>query len=149
MRRVIGKVVCKENTGFAPKRFISENTHQMKLMQHYLETNNEKGMFVFLDLEKAFDRVSWDYMKKAVARLGFGPDFQKWIQILYDEDNPPVRQIRVNGTEGPEFELKCGTAQGCPLSPLLYLCVMEAFTRMVKADGAVKGIKIGGVTYKL
>ena len=64
MRKVIGKVVCKENTGFAPNRFISENTHQMKLMQYYLETNNEEGMFVFLDLEKAFDRVSWAYMKK-------------------------------------------------------------------------------------
>ena len=77
MRAVIGNAVSKENTGFAPKRFISEYTHQMKLMQKYLEENNEAGMFVFLDLEKAFDRVSWDYMKKAVARLGFGPDFQK------------------------------------------------------------------------
>jgi len=106
-------------------------------------------MFVFLDLEKAFDRVSWDYMKKAVARLGFGPDFQKWIDILYDDTDPPTRQIRVNGKEGSEFELKCGTAQGCPLSPLLYLCVMEAFTRTVKAEGKVKGMKIRGATYKL
>jgi hypothetical protein len=85
MRKVIGKVVCKENTGFTPNRFISENTHQMKLMQHYLEENNEAGMFDFLDLEKAFDRVSWAYMEKAVARLGFRPDFQKWIEIMYDE----------------------------------------------------------------
>jgi hypothetical protein len=88
-------------------------------------------------------------MKKAVERLGFGPDFQKWIQILYDANDSPVRQIRINGKEGQEFELKCGSAQGCPLSTLLYLCVMEAFTRMVKADGAVKGMKIGGITYKL
>ena len=61
---IIGNTVSKENTGFAPKRFIAENTHQMKLMQKYLEENNEDGMFVFLDLEKVFDRVSWDYMKK-------------------------------------------------------------------------------------
>jgi hypothetical protein len=149
MRKVIGKVVCKENTGFAPNRFISENTHQMKLMQHYLETNNEDGMFVFLDLEKAFDRVSWNYMKKAVARLGFGPDFCKWIDILYDPNDAPIRQLRINGQEGTEFELKCGTAQGCPLSPLLYLCVMEAFTRMVKTETRVKGITINGHEYKL
>ena len=149
MRKVIGNVVCKENTGFAPQRFISENSHQMKIMQQYLEDNNEDGMFVFLDLEKAFDRVSWDYMKKAVARLGFGPDFQKWIDILYDDTDPPTRRIRVSGKEGSEFELKCGTAQGCPLSPLLYLCVMEAFTRTVKAEGKVKGMKIRGATYKL
>ena len=114
MRAVIGNAVSKENTGFAPKRLISENTHQMKLMQKYLEENNEAGMFVFLDLVKVFDRVSWDYMEIAVARLGFGPDFQKWIDILYDDTDPPTRQIRVNGKKGKEFSLKCGTAQRMP-----------------------------------
>ena len=69
MKGVIGRVVCKENTGFSPRRFIAENTQQMKLMQKYLEENDEAGMFVFLDLEKAFDRVSWDYMKKAISRM--------------------------------------------------------------------------------
>eukprot|EP00966_Prymnesium_polylepis_P187460 4346143-Prymnesium_polylepis.1 len=62
MKKVIGRVVSRENTGFSPGRFISENTQQMKLMQAMLEENNEPGMFVFLDLEKAFDRVSWDTM---------------------------------------------------------------------------------------
>ena len=90
----------------------------MKLMQHYLETNNEDGMFVFLDLEKAFDRVSWNYMKKAVERLGVGPDFCKWIDILYDPNDAPIRQLRITGQEGAEFQLQCGTAQGCLLSPL-------------------------------
>ena len=149
MKSVIGNVVCKENTGFSPRRFIAENTQQMKLMQKYLEENNEDGMFVFLDLEKAFDRVSWDYMKKAVSRMGFGPDFLKWIEILYDPNDPPSRKLRISGQEGEEFHLHCGTAQGCPLSPLLYLCVMEAFTRMIKTEPKVAGIKIGNHTYKL
>ena len=149
MKQVIGTVVSQENTGFSPGRFIAENTQQMKLMQQLLEDDNEEGMFVFLDLEKAFDRVSWEYLKKAIARLGFGPDFQKWVDILYKEGEGPKRQIRVNGREGRVFRLQCGTAQGCPLSPLLYLCVMEAFSRMVKADKKVKGIKIGRAELKL
>jgi hypothetical protein len=134
MKKVIGRVVSRENTGFSPGRFISENTQQMKLMQAMLEENNEPGMFVFLDLEKAFDRVSWDYMQKAIEKLGFGKDFLKWVRILYDESNSPGRRLKINGHEGERFTLKCGTAQGCPLSPLLYLCVMEAFSRAVKAD---------------
>ena len=91
MKAVIGRVTCLENTGFAPNRFIAENTHQMKLMQKYLEENDEEGMFIFLDLEKAFDRVSWKYMKTAVAKLGFGSNFQKWIDILYDDRSGPPR----------------------------------------------------------
>ena len=106
-------------------------------------------MFVFLDLEKAFDRVSWDYMKRAVSALGFGPDFVKWIGILYDQRKPPTRKLKINGHEGKQFALQCGTAQGCPLSPLLYLCVMEAFSRMVNADKRVKGIKVGKSEFKL
>ena len=149
MKKVIGKVVSRENTGFSPGRFIAENTHQMKLMQKLLEEDNRDGMFVFLDLEKAFDRVSWEYLHQAVARLGFGADFVKWIRILYDEKSAPTRKLRINGHEGQQFELRCGTAQGCPLSPLLYLCVMEAFTRMVKDDPKVKGIKIGRSEFKL
>ena len=81
----------------------------MKLMQMLLEKNDEKGMFVFLDLEKAFDRVSWKYMKAAVAKLGFGKDFQKWIGILYDETDGPTRQIKINGHLGRKFKLNCGT----------------------------------------
>ena len=106
-------------------------------------------MFVFLDLEKAFDRVSWDYMQKAIEKLGFGKDFLKWVRILYDESNSPRRRLKINGHEGERFTLKCGTAQGCPLSPLLYLCVMEAFSRAVKADKKIKGIKVGRSELKL
>ena len=149
MKKVIGRVVSRENTGFSPGRFISENTQQMKLMQAMLEENNEPGMFVFLDLEKAFDRVSWDYMQKAIEKLGFGKDFLKWVRILYDESNSPRRRLKINGHEGERFTLKCGTAQGCPLSPLLYLCVMEAFSRAVKADKKIKGIKVGRSELKL
>ena len=149
MKRVIGKVISRENTGFSPGRFIAENTHQMRLMQKMLEEDDTDGMFVFLDLEKAFDRVSWKYMRNAVERLGFGDDFVKWIGILYDENSAPTRRLRINGHEGKQFELRCGTAQGCPLSPLLYLCVMEAFSRTVKNDPRVKGIRVGRSEFKL
>ena len=104
MKKVVGYVVCPENTGFSPGRFIAEITQQMKLMQKLLEKNDEKGMFVFLDLEKAFDRVSWKYMKAAVVKLGFGKDFQKWIGILYDETDGPTRQIKINGHLGRKFK---------------------------------------------
>ena len=70
MKKVVGKIICKENTGFSPGRFIAENTHQMKIMQKMLEEEDTDGMFVFLDLEKAFDRVSWKYLKQAIQRLG-------------------------------------------------------------------------------
>jgi hypothetical protein len=70
MRKVIGKVVCKENTGFAPRRFISENTHQIKLMQHYLETNNEAGMFVFLDSRESLRQGELEIYEESSRATG-------------------------------------------------------------------------------
>ena len=149
MKKVIGRVISPENTGFSPGRFISENTQLMKLIQDYIDDEGKAGMFIFLDLEKAFDRVSWDYMKEAVEKLGFGKDFLKWLEVLYDKNKPPTRQIKVNGHKGPSFGLGSGVAQGCPLSPLLFLCVMEGFTRRVKSDKDIKGIKIGKLESKI
>ena len=42
-------------------------------MQAYLDEEDRPGALVFLDTEKAFDRVSWEFMHKALESLGFGP----------------------------------------------------------------------------
>ena len=56
---------------------------------------------------------------------------------------------RVNGESSPEFELGSGVAQGCPLSPLLFLFIAEPLTRLVMQDEELKGVKIGGYTHKI
>ena len=35
------------------------------------EPSTRKGAFLFLDMEKAFDRCSWDYLEAALEALGF------------------------------------------------------------------------------
>ena len=138
-----------DNTGFYPKRFIAENSIGLKLMQAYLDEEKKPGALVFLDMEKAFDRVSWDYMHKALEAAGFGHEFRKWIHMLYNKDAPPKRRIDVNGHLGKEWNLGSGVAQGCPLSPLLFLIVSESLTRAVNADRNIKGVTVQGREIKL
>ena len=77
MKGGMHEIVSSENTGFSPGRFIAENTVCTKLMQAYLDKEDRPGALVFLDIEKAFYRVSWEFMHKALESLGFGPEFRE------------------------------------------------------------------------
>lgn len=149
MKRVMHEIVSPENTGFSPGRFIAENSILTKLIQAYLDEEELPGALIFLDFEKAFDRVSWEFMHKAFRALGFGPDFRKFIRMLYDNSNPQKRRININGHTGPYFPLGSGVAQGCPLSPLIYLCVAEGLTRAINMNPNIHGITIGDLEQKI
>jgi hypothetical protein len=116
--RVIHYLVSSPQLGFVPGRIITESSHLAKLIQAYLDENDEDGLLVALDWEKAFDSISWDYLHEAVRALGFGPDIQRWYAILYNSYDPPERSIQANGQRSTPFHLYSGIPQGCPLSPL-------------------------------
>ena len=73
----------------------------------------------FLDLEKAFDRCDWSYLHAALRKLRFTAPFTSWIDMLYDESKGVKRKVLAYLSNEFEYTVRVGTAQGCPLSPLL------------------------------
>ena len=55
----------------------------------------------------------------------------------------------VNRYYSDEFRIQSGVAQGCPLSPLLFLVVAEALRVSVDMEKGLEGVKIGTSYYKL
>jgi len=94
------------------------------------------AILLALDWEKAFDRVSWDYYHLALEALEFGPYFRGWARLLSNPDALPTRRIKANGARSTPFSIKCGVPQpqGCPLSPLAFLVIAEALTRLIQND---------------
>ena len=84
MLKIITQCISDNQIGFMPRTFLAESTMLVKLIQAHLDTIDEGGLLVFLDLEKAFDRVSWDFMKKAIKKLRFTDGIQKWMDALYE-----------------------------------------------------------------
>ena len=60
---------------------------------NYCENNNKKGVLLFLDFEKAFDSVEWNFLLKTLEKFNFGSDFINWIKILY---NKPIFRLKNN-----------------------------------------------------
>ncbi|GJT38915.1 RNA-directed DNA polymerase, eukaryota [Tanacetum coccineum] len=84
--------------------------------------------------EKAYDSVRWDYLDDVLLNFGFGERWRGWIQSCLKSSKGSVI---VNGSPTSEFEFQRGLKQGDPLSPFLFILIMESlhisFQRVVDA----------------
>jgi hypothetical protein len=101
------------------------------------------GVLCKLDLEKAYDRVNWDFVLYLLQRCGFGERWRTWIEWCISS----VRfSILLNGSPEGFFNNSREIRQGDPLSPLLFVLVMEALSKMVNAtveQGLLTSFSVG------
>ncbi|GJW92169.1 RNA-directed DNA polymerase, eukaryota [Tanacetum coccineum] len=99
-------------------------------------------MIFKVDFEKAFDSVRWDYLDDVLNKFGFGVKWRKWIQGCLSSS---MGSILINGSPSKEFKFYKGLKQGDPLSPFLFILIMESlhisFNKVVQA-GFYKGFHI-------
>ena len=89
-----------------------------------------------LDIKKAFDTISHDYIWKVLQAYGFGPQFQQLLKLLYKDI---TAEVIVHGHFTQSFPIKSGVRQGCPLSPLLYVLCVEPLANVIRNDPLIKG----------
>ena len=64
-------------------RQIGNSVHLVRDIIDYANVNDEGAALLFIDQEKAFDRVSHKFLSDVMKAFGFGDYFIHWIQILY------------------------------------------------------------------
>ena len=111
----------------------------------YINSEKQKCFISYLDFKKAFDKLNWSFLQNVLKKLGFGKSFRRWIHIMYDIESAVIN----NGFTSEYFKLKCGIRQGCPLSALLFLLAVEIFSKEVKRNPNIQGVKIGNKIVKI
>lgn len=66
IKRILPDIIHSDQTGFVSGRCISENTRLLYDVIHYTEKRNVSGLLLLIDFEKAFDSVSWSFIKKTL-----------------------------------------------------------------------------------
>lgn len=141
LKTVIAEVIDPDQTCAIPGRKISDTLCLVRDAISYIQDRQVESVLVSLDQEKAYDRVSHAFMFKVLERLGFGEQFCKWVKLLY---NDLFSSVLVNGWKTDPFLVKSGVRQGCPLSPLLFVCCIEMFAGFIRAEKGIQGIVIPG-----
>lgn len=119
---VLPSIISPDQTGFIKNRYSFFNVRRLFNILYSPSPPGVPEVVLPLDAEKAFDRVEWGYLFSTLERFGFGKKFTSWIRLIYTS---PVAAVRTNNNLSPFFELKRGTRQGCPMSPLLFVVAME------------------------
>jgi retron-type reverse transcriptase len=78
----------------------------------------KKGLLISLDIKKAFDSISHNYLLETLKFFNFGQNFIKWIKILCTDRLACV--ILNENKTGKNFKLQRGNAQGDTISPFLF-----------------------------
>lgn len=71
-----------------------------------------------LDAEKAFNRLSWEFIFHTFKAFGFQDKFIDALRAMYKN---PQAVIKVNGALSESFSLHRGVRQGDCLSPLVFV----------------------------
>ena len=95
-----------------------------------------------LDLSKAYDRLSWEYLKSILKAYGF---IQRCINRINAMISTPVISILLNGTPNQTFNPTRGLRQGDPLSPFLFIIVAEGLGRYIKNEAQESRIRDLGI----
>ncbi|GJZ62655.1 RNA-directed DNA polymerase, eukaryota, partial [Tanacetum coccineum] len=83
----------------------------------------QKSLIFKVDFEKAYDSVRWDFLDDVLKKFGFGNKWCNWIQFCLKSSRG---SIPVNGSPTDEFQFYKGLKQGDPLSPFLFILIMES-----------------------
>jgi hypothetical protein len=97
---------------------------------------------VKLDLQKAYDRVHWGFLKIVLNQFGFCPKFIGWIMECISSVS---FSIMVNGGITKKFHSSRGLRQGDPLSPYLFILGQEVLSRIIDREflkGSINGVKM-------
>ena len=135
MVSILPKLIHEDQT-CVPGRHIENNIHLTQDLIDHANAKSRNLALIFIDQEKAFDRLSHSFIFKTLERFGFGEYFINWVKtICFDTKS----LVKVNGYETFEFSIGRGVRQGCPLSPLLYVLAAEALSSSIRKNNNIKG----------
>lgn len=140
-KEVLSSIIEPTQTYSVPGREVSDTVRTITDIITYMKTDDQGGIVLNFDFNKAFDRVEHDFMFKVLEQVGFGQRMVNWIKLL---NISAKSRVKVNGLLTDPFRLERSVRQGCPLSSILYSIVAESLAILLNQDAQIRSIELPG-----
>jgi exonuclease III len=107
------------------------------------KTRQKSGCIVSLDIKKAFDSISHDFIKQALRFFNFGEKFISWVMTICTNRKACI--ITGTGKTGPTFDLERGNAQGDVISPFLFNICYQVLLLKIELSLQIESIGLPNV----
>ena len=128
IKRVMDKVISKSQNAFVEGRQILDAVLIANEIVDSTLRRKKCGLVCKLDIEKAYDSISWEFLYQAMGRMGFGSRWLSWIKWCISTASFAVL---INGSPAGFFPSSRGLGKGDPLSPYLFVIRMEALSCLI------------------
>jgi hypothetical protein len=146
LQRVLTDLISTDQSGCIKGRSTFTNIRSTMDVINTCNEMNMPGLLAFIDYEKAFDTVRWEFMKNVLKKMNFGTYFCNCISLMYCDIETCVTN---NGQASQFFKPSRGIKQGCPISANLFVLIVEVLATAIRNNPKILGIAIDGIEYKI
>ena len=132
LQEAVDVLLRKEQAGFRKHHGTSEQIFILRnIVEQSLEWNATMYL-IFVDYEKAFDSINRETLWKIMKSYGIPQKFIMMVKAFYRNSKVAVLH---GGKKSEWFEVKSGVKQGCVMSGLLFLLVIDWIMRRTLSEG--------------
>ncbi|KAK3521896.1 hypothetical protein QTP70_019005 [Hemibagrus guttatus] len=123
--------MCEQQYGSMPRKSTTDAIFALRILMEKYRDGQRELHCVFVDLEKAYDRVPREELWYCMRKSGVAEKYVRVVQDMYERCRTVVR-CAVGQTE--EFKVEVGLHQGSALSPFLFAMVMDQLSEEVRQE---------------
>ena len=137
---MLPRIIGQEQKGFVDGQNIADDIRGVYDNIDYANNNKQRGVMLAIDFRKAFDLISFAFIKAVLKFLGFSTKIINWIKTLLKDFTVEILQA---GNISKSIDIGRGCRQGDPIaSLLLFILCIEILLIKIRTSKNVKPFQL-------